>query len=223
MAFQLNPHPYGVDGGYCICGAGMTYLLSRTVDPANRDLAHLGVIGAVGDFQDDRESRLVGWNRIVLRDAVDAGDITVSEGVRYFGRETRPLVKFLEYGEDPPVPGITGNEKECRDLLTVLDIPLYRDGRPRTWCDLSDDEKGRLSGALENALGGNSKGLIGEIYTVNRYAGGSGMHDAKEFSTVLNSCGRYDDAETGARICAGDLSALKDAERHRQEHRKNIA
>lgn len=101
VAFQLNPHLYGVDGGYCICGAGMTYLLSRTLDPANRDLAHLGVIGAVGDFQDDRESRLVSWNRIVLRDAVEAGDITVSEGIRYYGRETRPLVKFLEYGEEP--------------------------------------------------------------------------------------------------------------------------
>lgn len=105
----------------------------------------------------------------------------------------------------------------------MLDIPLYRGGRPRAWSDLSDDEKRRLSDALVNALGGNAKGLIGEIYSVNRYEKGSGMHDAKEFSTVLNSCGRYDDAATGARICAGDLSAIADADRHRQEHRKNIA
>lgn len=222
-SFQLNPHLYGLDGSYEICGAGMTYFLSYVVDPANRDLAYLAIVGAIGDFQDDRECRLVGWNRVVLGDAVAAGDVEVSAGIRYFGRESRPLVKFLEYGDSPSVPGITGNEQECTELLSVLDIPLFREGRPRTWNDLDAGEKERLQNALTGALGGDAGGLIGEIYSVTRYPPGSGMHDAKEFSTTLNSCGRYDDAETGARICAGDPEAMKDAERHRREHRKNIS
>ena len=51
----------------------------------------------------------------------------------------------------------------------------------------------------------------------------TGLRDAKEFATVLNSCGRYDDAETGLRICRGDMTALKDAERNRADHRKHIS
>lgn len=177
----------------------------------------------MGDFQDDRECRLTGWNRAILDDAAAEGDVSVSEGVRYYGRETRPIAKFLEFGEDPPIPGITGNAAECTDLLQVLDIPLYAGGRPRTWQDLSGEERLRLTDALAGALGGETKGLIGEVYTVNRYPVGSGMHDAKEFATILNSCGRYDDAETGVRICAGDLRALDDAEEHRREHRRCIS
>ena len=67
------------------------------------------------------------------------------------------------------------------------------------------------------------KALMGEIYTVNRYEVHSGLNDSKEFATILNSCGRYDDAVTGERICMGDVDALKDAERNRSDHRKNIS
>ena len=50
-----------------------------------------------------------------------------------------------------------------------------------------------------------------------------GLRDAKEFATVLNSCGRYDDADTGLSICCGDTDALKTAERNRAEHRRHIS
>ena len=40
---HINPHCYGMDGSYEVCGAGMTYLLSKEIDPANIDLAYLAV------------------------------------------------------------------------------------------------------------------------------------------------------------------------------------
>lgn len=223
--YQINPHLYKVSGSYEVSGAGMTYLLSKEVSPENRDLAYLAVIGAIGDFQDNRESRLIGWNRLILRDAVEAGDIKVSNGIRYFGRGTRPLIQFLQYGE-PAVKGITGNGDACMELLARYDIPIYSpDGGKRTWTDLSEAERAVLADELMTNLEHDEdrKALFGEIYTVCRYDMKSGLGDAKEFATVLNSCGRYDDAETGARICAGDTSALAEAEQNRRDHRKNIS
>lgn len=44
---QLNPHMYRVSGSYEVSGAGMTYLLSRAINPENTDLAYLAVIGAI--------------------------------------------------------------------------------------------------------------------------------------------------------------------------------
>jgi len=71
--------------------------------------------------------------------------------------------------------------------------------------------------------GGSAERLVGEVYTLPGFPVGSELRDAKEFATLLNSCGRYDDAETGLRICLGDSSAIKDASSNRNEHRRQIS
>ena len=223
MKFQLNPHLYGLNGSYEVCGAGMTYLLSREIDPENMDLAYIAVVGAVGDFQDNREGRLISWNRLILQDAIAAGDVSIDTGIRYFGRETRPAVQFLEYGDDPRIPGITGDRKACSKLLKDLGIPETAGGEARMWCDLIEDERNAVAERIRGIIGDAYSRLVGEVYSVNRYAPKSGIHDVKEFSTVLNSCGRYDDAELGMRICLGDVSALAEADRNRRDHRRNIS
>ena len=225
VAYNINPHLYGVSGSYAVCGAGMTYLLSRTIDPANKDLAYLAVIGAIGDFQDTRESGLISWNDIILKDAVEAGDVECSTGLRYFGRFTRPLIQFLQYGE-PAVPGLTGDCGACLGLLERYGIQLNdSNGAKRSWADLQESERMVITDEILGSAASDDdrRNLFGEIYTVLRYGPKTGLRDAKEFATTLNSCGRYDDAETGARICMGDIDALKDAEHNRREHRKNIS
>ena len=223
--FHLNPHTYGASGSYDVSGAGMTYLLARTIDKKNSDLAYLAVIGAVGDLQDNRESKLIGYNRMILNEAVSAGDIVVEMDVRYFGRDYRPLVQFLQYNSDPPLPGISENTPGCTAFFSDLEIPLKKGTENRTWRDLSEKEK---KAATEKLLSltvddEGKRRLFGEIYTISRYSGCAGLRDAKEFATVLNSCGRYDDADTGLRICRGDMTALEDAEKNRLDHRKHIA
>ena len=49
---HVNLHKYVMDCSVEGCGATMTYLVSRTVNEYNRDLAYLSVIGACGDIQD---------------------------------------------------------------------------------------------------------------------------------------------------------------------------
>lgn len=222
--FHINPHTYGVDGSSDICGAGMTYLLAKELDPGNMDLAYLAVIGAVGDFQDGRGCGLVGMNRSVLSDAIGHGDVLIETDVRFYGRSTRPLVHFLEYNNEPNIPGLSGDRAGCTALFEGLGIPLSDKGRQRSWADLDYGERESASDAiLALASPSDADRICGEVYILPNFNPRSGLGDAKEFATILNSCGRYDDAETGMRICKGDMTALKDAERNRTDHRRNIS
>jgi len=221
---HLNPHTYGRDGSYEVCGAGMTYLLSKSVDPANIDLAYLAVVGAVGDFQDTNYSKLVSINRDILNDAVSNGDVVAEDDLRFFGRETRPLVQFFQYCSDPRLEGLTDNAPGCMDMLEFLNVPIKKDGKQRVWNDLDRREKERITdNILELLTLEDQKRAYGEMYTLPKFDAGTGLRDAKEYATVLNSCGRYDDAETGMRICFGEKDALKDADRNRADHRKHIS
>lgn len=220
---HLNPHSYGIDGSYEVCGAGMTYLLSKEIDPRNSDLAHLAVVGAVGDFQDSSEGRLVGLNREILWDAVAAGDVEVEEDLRYFGRDTRPISQYLQYASDPGIPGVSDSPTGALELLDSLGIPAKHRGRWRHWSDLSAAEHERAVGRILELIGEGSGRALGEMYRITRYDRSTGLGDAKEFATVLNSCGRYDDAVTGLRVCMGDVEALGTAEENRADHRRHIS
>ncbi len=88
---HVNPHLFGLDGSSEVSGAGVTYLVAKKMDPGNKDLSVLAIIGAVGDFQDAAESRLCGYNRTILDDALSLGLVTAEKDVRLFGRQTRPL------------------------------------------------------------------------------------------------------------------------------------
>ncbi|AMK13660.1 single-stranded-DNA-specific exonuclease RecJ [methanogenic archaeon mixed culture ISO4-G1] len=221
---HLNPHTYGYDGSYEVCGAGMTYLLAKAIDPRNIDMAFLAVIGAVGDFQDSSHSRLVSINRDILEDAVSNGDVIVENDLRLFGRETRPIIQFFQYCTEPRLEGLTDNPNGCMDMLEFLNIPLKRDNQWRSWNDLSGEEKEKVTDNVLELVPINEQSRIyGEVYTLPKFEKGTGLRDAKEYATVLNSCGRYEDAETGMRICCGDKDALKDAEQNRADHRRHIS
>jgi len=222
---HVNPHNSGMDGSGEISGAGVTYVISKLIDPVNIDLAYLAVVGASGDVQDQAESKFVGYNRKILQDAVDNADVEVVNDIRLFGRETRPLVQFLQFCNDPVLPGITSDSVGCMDLFDGLRINLKENGRWRTWNSLSDHERDAVKITLIEiigAAGGNAGRLMGEVYTLPKFEKGTELRDAKEYATLLNSCGRYDDAETGMRICLGDRSALADAAKNRNEHRKQL-
>lgn len=220
---HLNPHGYGIDGSFEVCGAGMTYLISRAVDPGNIDLAFLGVIGAVGDFQDSSHQKLVGLNTEVLKDAVANGDVIAEEDLRYFGRYTRPINQYLQYASDPSIPGVSDSPKGCFEFLDELGIPAKSGSRWRSWMDLTPEEHELAVDAILDRLGDEAPHAIGEMYRITRFDPKTGLGDAKEFATILNSCGRYDDAPTGLLVCRGDMSALKTAEDNRIEHRKHIS
>ena len=220
---QINPHCYGMDGSTEACGATMTYLLAREIDPENTELAYLAVVGACGDIQDTSDEGLIGLNTEPLWDAVDRGDVAVDNDLRLFGRETRTLIQFLQYS-DPRIPGLGDEPNECARFLESLKIDLRDGGRARSWNDLSDEEKERVrSSIMERLSEDDRRRAMGPTYRIVKYPRHSEIRDAKEFATVLNSCGRYDDAATGLRICMGDMDAIERAKKNRLEHRRNIS
>ncbi len=220
---HVNPHDAGLDGSVQISGAGVTYLVAKEVDPRNTDLAYLAVVGACGDVQDS-EGRLVGLNRSILNDAIAEGSVEIVEDLRLFGRETRTLIQYLQYGSEPSIPGLSENGTECARLYASLDVPLKDGKRFRNWNDLSRDEKDRVTDAVLARLSPeDAERAVGESYTLCNGRPGTELRDAKEYATLLNACGRYGDAETGMRICLGEPSALSAAKDRRAAHKQNIS
>jgi hypothetical protein len=83
---NLDPDLYGLKGDRDISGSTTCYLFAHTLNPVNRDLAHIAAIGAVGDefFID---GCLVSENRDVTLEAVKQGRMEIKKqqiGERYY-------------------------------------------------------------------------------------------------------------------------------------------
>jgi single-stranded-DNA-specific exonuclease len=229
FAFHLNPHLFGHDGSYELSGAGATYLVSKALDGKNKDLASLAIVGAIGDLQDRRFCELRGINLEIIKDGKEAGVLHTIKDIRYFGKETRPLAKFLQYASDPVIPGVSGREDACVALLQDQQIRLKDGDRWRTWIDLEVEEKRKIISMIIQLLLTKGFGyqeasrVLGESYLLCREKEGTELHDAKEFATLLNSTARYGQYEVGLEVCLGDRGKwLKEALNLLSGHRHNL-
>jgi len=226
---QFNPHLSGLDGANQMSGAGAAYFVAREMSSKNKDLAKLAVIGAVGDMQNFEYGFLIGANQDILRDGISTGEVVVKKDLTIFGRHSRPLAQLLSYSSDPFLPGLTANETACRDFLHSLGLPMKTGEKWNYYIDLADEQKKRLisglyvygkqHGVREEYL----KRLVGEVYEFPKEPERTELRDAKEFSTLLNACGRQEETEIGVRVCMGDRGkALDDARALLQRHRKML-
>jgi RecJ-like exonuclease len=214
---EVNPHRVGRDGALDISGAGAAYLVAVALEKGNKDLASLAILGAVGDMQDQANLRLIGTNRTIMEDGLRAGVLDWRKDARFFGRETRPLVKLLQYANDPLIPGLSGDWKACKEFLFSLGLQLRKDKGFRSWVDLNASEKDRILAELRKLVLASGQGtdnadrLLGEVYLFPKEEQGTELHEAKEFATLLNSCGRYEKAEVGFALCKGDREEALDS------------
>jgi single-stranded-DNA-specific exonuclease len=227
--FHLNPHLFGRDGSYDISGAGTTYLIAKTLDKNNIDLSALAVVGACGDLQDRKFCKLYGMNRNILADGEQTGVLQNRMDIRYFGKETRPIYKLLQYSSDPMIPGLTGREDACLSFLQKLQIRLKDGDAWRRWIDLTNKERQTITSAIGQMLLTKGFGhkittrIIGETYLLSKEERGTELHDAKEFATLLNSTARYGQHDVGLKVCLGDREEwLKKARNLLRGHRHNL-
>ncbi len=224
---HFNPHLSGFDGAVELSGSGATYLVAKKINEENKDLSGIALVGAVGDMQ-DKNGALVGLNRKILEDAVGEKIIKYSKDIRLYGRFTRPLPQFLAYSFEPAFPGLTANESACYQFLEHLGIEPKRNGKWVYYYELNADEKrklisglyvyGRQVGVPDSFL--NS--LVGEVYELINEKEVQ-LRDIKEFSTLLNACGRNGEGEIGVMVCAGDREEyLKKALALLEQHRRNL-
>ena len=110
---NLDPDLYGLKGDRDISGSTTCYLFALTLDPANRDLAQIAAVGAVGDgfFVD---GRLVSQNRDVALEAVEQGLMEIEKvkaGERYFLTGPKGRIPCAEFGDYLDVLGGVGYYK----------------------------------------------------------------------------------------------------------------
>ncbi len=190
---HVNPHTVGIDGGEHISGAGVTYLVARMLDEANRDLVKYALIGATGDMQLEDDTSL-GLSAELMQDAEEMGVIERKKGLKLFGRNGKSLVKALKYTTDPYLPGITNDESGAVQFLSELGIDLKQDGEWRSLEDLSlDEEREIVHGLLTR--GYDVASLLGDIYMLDN------GWEIGEFASLLNACGRLEQPESGITIC----------------------
>jgi len=207
---QLNPHLFGLDGSYDMSGAGAAYLVGKALSPDNRNLAALAIVGAVGDIQAEKERKVIGTNREILQDGIDAGVLNALTDICLFGRETRPVYKLLQYSSDIILPGLSNHEKNSVTFIENLGIEQKDGERWLAWTELTLDDRRKIVSELARLLIEKGFGhdaalkLIGEVYELPREKKNTELRDAKEFSTLLNSCGRYRNAYVGYKVCIGD-------------------
>jgi len=228
---HLNPHEFGIDGATLISAAGLCYLTVRELDVGNRDLSPLGIVGALGDMQDKNEKReLNGLNKTIVEDAVSLGKVRVDSDLVLYGRETRPVHRALAFTTTPYLPDLSGREDNCLKLLANAGIPLKVGDRFRTLADLTQDEKQKLVNAIINhlsSLGFQSSvvlDMVGTVYTLVAEPPGSPTRDAREYSALLNACGRSGRPSIAISVGLGDRrKALEEANEVVATYRKTLA
>jgi len=221
---HINSTLAGIDS---VAGSGVTYLLSKKIDPKNSDLSHLAVVGAIGDSQVDAvgfDWGLGGLNKEILKDAEANGKILVSKGLRLWGRYTRPLHKALAYSIEPYIPGITGSESASIQFLHDIGIPAKSGEEWRTIADLTPEEQKILAGGIikERVMANheNPEYIFGDVYELTDNE--NEFRDANEFATMLNACGKMDRANLGVMLCLNVRSAFAKSRSIFENYRREI-
>lgn len=201
--YHLNPHLFSINGSTQISGSGVAYYFVKELNKENEDLAHIALIGALGDIQEPLSSTL---NSEIVELAKKHKKISVTKGLKVFGAQTKPLHMALVQSTEIYIPGVTGSESGAIQFLKQINIEPKNGNNWRRIIDLSEDELKRLvEGIIMLRLNEeNPEDIIGDVYLLNDEEEGSTLKDAREFATVLNACGRLNRASLGVGACLGD-------------------
>ncbi|MBA7594212.1 hypothetical protein ES703_01151 [subsurface metagenome] len=182
-----------------ISSAGLVYLFCKEIDPENKRLAKLAVLGMIGDIMEESIEKLGG---------IEEGDIKKKKGILIYP-STRPINRALEYCSQPYIPGVTGNFEGVLELLREVGIEPSN-GQYKNLIELNDEETKKLVTAimLRNPKTKN-KDIIGNIFLLKFF---NKLEDARELSAMINACSRLDESSTALRFCMEVSGARREAE-----------
>lgn len=226
---EVNPCHHDISGSAELSGAGMAFLFAMTLSSKNIDQTELAIVGATGDLQDYYGKGFTGVNADIVRLGEEHGYLQVTRDLTFFGINTRPLPYLLQYATEPYLPGLTGDEAACYSFFEQLGIEMKDNDEWRTWVDLESSEKQVIIQRLIQYIFETyndpkiAKGLVGEVIVLPQRPEKTEMRSAKEFSTLLNACGRNRKPEVGVKICLGEPEAILQGRYLLQQHRTNLA
>ena len=218
----VNPHHCGIDGGKEISGAGVVFKFACAVDKSMEELAHVAIIGAIGDLQE--QNGFLRLNDEILRIAIEKNKIQVKKGLRIFGTQTKPLHKALEYCTDPYIPGVSGSESGAIQFLYQIGVEPKNNNGWKKIVNLDEhDMKKLVTGIIMKRLNeANPDDVLGNVYILPHEEEESPARDAKEFAALLNACGRLGKASLGIGACLGDKKIKQQAIRSLSDYKKEI-
>ncbi|MFX1285459.1 MAG: DHH family phosphoesterase [Promethearchaeota archaeon] len=216
---HLNPHYYSINGTTELSGAGVAYFVSIHINPHNKYLSPLALIGALGDRQDQGEhSSVVGLNELIVKDAKKLETLSDDVSVWFFDR-TRPIISVLRRAE---FLGFE-NEIEIRAFLEKLNIPFRKGEYERPFYDLNEDECRRLASELIVQYNVDPDEIYKRDYQLNQEKIDF-LRDARVFASKLNACGKLLRQDIGISLCLGDRqTTLRDLKLVENEYSRIIA
>lgn len=221
---HINPHLFNIDGSTNISGAGVAYLFVRALKNKNKDLAHIAIIGAIGDIQENKG--FLELNNLILQDAIEENKLDIKLGLAMFGSQTRPLHKVLEYSTNPYIPGVTGSEQGSYMFLKEIGIsPKDKEGNYKKLIHLDEEDTKKLvTGIILKRLGSedNPDDILGPIYLIRDEKEESPTKDLREFSTLLNSCGRLNKPTLGIGALLNNPKLKKEAISLMDEYKREL-
>jgi len=212
---EINPHRYKVDGSLETSSSSLSFLLLAAADKKAVEKAHLALIGALGDRQDQgKRFSLVGINGAIAKIAEEKGVIEKKIGLRLFGAHTRPLVKALALTMDPPIPSLTGKEAACLKFLNIIGVNPVEKGVLRKYSDLSPEEKKVLATELLKLMIAHdypvneAERIFGTMYFYKNEPPQTPLRDLREFAYLVNACGRLDYHGTAIELLRGQRGRI---------------
>jgi RecJ-like exonuclease len=210
--WHINPYFYDIDGSVEISGAGLCYYFAKCLNQENIDLSPIAIVGAIGDIQNQGLNKsFIGINSLILEDAMNLGLIEVVNDLNF--PSLKPLNEAIAYSTEISLPGLSRDVNRSLIFLKTQGILMENsEGNVKTLSELNQDEKQKISSAIiEYAsikldLEPNKiiKKLIVNRYILKQEPAGSELHDAKEFSNLLNACGRTHNSSLGIAIAMGN-------------------
>jgi RecJ-like exonuclease len=230
--WHINPYFYDVDGSSEISGAGLCYFFAKIINEKNIDLSPVALVGATGDIQSrGPNNTFKGLNSTILEHAITKDLVEVTNDLNF--SPIKPLNEAISYSSDINLPGLSDNSSKMLKFLQSLGILMENsDGGIRTLNDLNQNEKQKVSSAIIEYISLKLdiepseiiNKLIIKRYILKNEIVGSELHDLKEFSSLLNSCGRSNNGSLGIAIAMGDRRmAYNQARDHLIIYKKSLA
>jgi len=209
--WQINPYFFGIDGSVEISGAGLCYYFARCLKKENLDLSPLALVGAIGDIQNKGSNKsFLGINNLILEDAKNSGLIEVVNDLNF--STLKPLNEAIAYSNDIKLPGLSKDVNRSLIFLKTKGILMENsEGKVKTLNELDQDEKQKITTAIIEYASIKLnlepskiiKKLIINRYLLKNESPTSEIHDLKDFSKLLNACGRTYNASLGIAIAMG--------------------
>jgi len=194
-----------------LCSAEITYLFAKSISEENKDLAHLAIIGMVGDTM---ERNITPTRDRIIKDS----NVQIKKGLLIYP-STRPLDRALEYSSRPFIPGVTGDSNGTFELLQEIGLERNKN-KFKALIDLTDREMKDLTTAVTLRLSTNDiSEFIGNLYLIKLF---NKIEDAREISAMINACSRMDHSQIALLFCLGNASARKKAEKIHIKYKQQI-